>query len=250
MIEKKIPAINFIGKVFERLTVIGISDVRKHGSICFLTKCLCGNEKIVSREHLLKKDIISCGCYREEKFIKAEDFIGYKSGKLIITKLLKMSSNGFFSKSLYEAKCNCGRSCKVTGKSITDRKSCGCLIKEIYEQRIDVPSPLNAIFNYNYSGYRSGAISRKLEFKLSKIEFISLVTKNCHYCNKIPSRLKKGRNGEEVYLNGIDRKNNKIGYIADNCVTCCTVCNRMKHTYEYKIFLEIINEIYNNRIKS
>ena len=41
----------------------------------------------------------------------------------------------------------------------------------------------------------------------------------------------------EFIYNGIDRKNNDMGYRLDNCVSCCTLCNRRKGGMEYAEFI-------------
>jgi len=42
---------------------------------------------------------------------------------------------------------------------------------------------------------------------------------------------------------GIDRKNNDIGYKLDNCVSCCSACNFMKHKLSLEVFKEKISKI-------
>ena len=47
-------------------------------------------------------------------------------------------------------------------------------------------------------------------------------------------------------VNGIDRIDSNIGYIKENCVSCCWTCNKMKNNFSQKEFLEKINKIYCN----
>ena len=37
-------------------------------------------------------------------------------------------------------------------------------------------------------------------------------------------------------FNGIDRKNNNLGYTYDNCVTACTTCNKAKNSMTIEEF--------------
>ena len=62
---------------------------------------------------------------------------------------------------------------------------------------------------------------------------------NCFYCGQLPSREKvtRGNNGSFVY-NGIDRKDNNKGYSIDNVVSCCSICNRAKHTILFNEFIQ------------
>lgn len=55
-----------------------------------------------------------------------------------------------------------------------------------------------------------------------------------------------------IKINGIDRKHNKRGYTIKNCVTCCKVCNIMKRSLPYKIWinhLKILVEFRKNNRK-
>lgn len=53
------------GQRFGRLTVIRKEGTNKQGST-WLCKCDCGNEKVVSRCHLMTGDTKSCGCLQRE----------------------------------------------------------------------------------------------------------------------------------------------------------------------------------------
>ena len=70
---------------------------------------------------------------------------------------------------------------------------------------------------YNQATHRAN--QRDIEWHLTMDEFIEFSKHPCHYCNgPLP------RTGM-----GIDRKSEKIGYTVDNCVSCCAVCNFVKH---------------------
>lgn len=85
----------------------------------------------------------------------------------------------------------------------------GILNKDIWSDSISV----------SYMSYKYRSIKKKLPFKLLNQDFFELISKNCYYCNKENS---------ETHENGIDRKDNSIGYVIDNCVSCCGQCNQMK----------------------
>lgn len=105
-------------------------------------------------------------------------------------------------------------------------------------------SALNAMFR----GYVHSARKRKLEFKLSKIDFSSIVEQNCYYCNEKPRVRKPEMNGGCV-VNGIDRLDNTVGYIIENCVACCFKCNNAKSTLSQADFLELAEKIHKNTQK-
>lgn len=111
-------------------------------------------------------------------------------------------------------------------------KGCGCLrgkhLKGLHQKNTlrYGEASFNRIFgNYKYRAKRKGQ-----GFSLSKEEFRLLVDDVCHYCGSAPKNVsvKPTFNGEYVY-NGIDRIDNNKGYVANNCVTCCEVCNTMKN---------------------
>lgn len=84
-----------------------------------------------------------------------------------------------------------------------------------------------------YKQYTSGALKRSLKFELTMEHFTSLISKPCYYCN----------HQKEGEANGIDRMDNEKGYIIDNCLPCCEMCNRMKHVYHFDFFLEKVKQI-------
>jgi len=47
-----------------------------------------------------------------------------------------------------------------------------------------------------------------------------------------------------LIYNGIDRVDNAIGYLTDNCVACCKVCNRAKLQMSKNEFFDHIKKIY------
>ena len=84
-----------------------------------------------------------------------------------------------------------------------------------------------------YKEYINNAIKRDYEFKLNFEEFSEIVDKECFYCHHNIL--------EET--NGIDRVDNSKGYTKENTVSCCEMCNRMKHAYHPIFFLEKCNII-------
>lgn len=52
--------------------------------------------------------------------------------------------------------------------------------------------------------------------------------------------------GDYLY-NGIDRFDNNIHYILSNCVPCCKICNRMKHTMTAQEWLDHLDRITKQR---
>ena len=86
--------------------------------------------------------------------------------------------------------------------------------------------------NGKYSMYKKAAKKDGREFKLSLDEFQSFWQKNCYYCNS------------KIQTIGLDRINNNLGYVIDNIVPCCTVCNKMKLKLSFSEFKKHIEKIY------
>lgn len=168
-----------------------------------------------------------------------KDFTGVRFKELVAIRFYKKENK----KSYWVFLCDCGNE-KV--KSIKDAqrkkiKKCNCQIK----------GPNSLVHNYKHSGlylrYRRCAIRRNYEFNISTDFFESLIFSNCHYCNSEPSTIyKDNRANYNTYIyNGIDRKNNSIGYTQENCVTCCKICNRAKLDMTYEDYKDWISKIKN-----
>ena len=96
---------------------------------------------------------------------------------------------------------------------------------------------LKNLENY-YGRYFKSAIKRDISFELNFEEFSKLITDKCYYCHhKI-----------DTEVNGIDRLNNSLGYTLKNSVSCCEICNRMKHEYHPEYFVEKCRIITNKLI--
>ncbi len=141
---------------------------------------------------------------------------------------------------VFECLCVCGIITKTKGIHLKNghTKSCGCYEKEQLIKRNTLPIG-EAAFNFLYRVYKYNANKRKLAFNITKEEFKKLTQKSCHYCGAEPTGSIKQdtySNGAYIY-NGVDRKDNNIGYVLTNCVPCCRVCNRAKMNMEYTDFL-------------
>lgn len=147
---------------------------------------------------------------------------------------------------------NCICSCetkKIVRSSLLVRgqsKSCGC------ESYLKLPKGI-AGFRKLYEDYKHQAKVRNYTFELTQDQFKSLTSSNCFYCKTIPKAEKmsfsknlKVREHSKYLYNGIDRKNNNIGYIYENCVPCCKRCNFMKKNQSYEDFINHIFKIVDN----
>ncbi len=90
--------------------------------------------------------------------------------------------------------------------------------------------------NPNFKSYSKSANSRNLEFKLLEEDFMNIIKKDCYLC---------GISTSEINKNGIDRFNNSVGYILENCRPCCGHCNLLKRDLIYDKIIEISGKISN-----
>jgi len=110
-------------------------------------------------------------------------------------------------------------------------------------------------FNRLLDYYRGNCKAHRRKFLLSEDEARRLTSQPCNYCGIEPykvatcntySAAKKSHWGDYTY-NGIDRIDNALDYVPENCVPCCEICNRAKNSMSYAEFLEYINRF--TRIK-
>lgn len=91
----------------------------------------------------------------------------------------------------------------------------------------------NENIDYHYSNYKRTAELKNLEFELEKETYIQIVKTACHYCAII----------QEKGFNGMDRLDSSKGYITDNVVSCCEMCNYMKKCLSPDVFVKIAEHI-------
>jgi len=176
---------------------------------------------------------------------RSKNLLGIKFGRLSPLELVGIDK---FNRNLWKCLCDCGNYHTTNSGSLINGVvvSCGCYHKEQASKQ-HRKSLGKANFNRLYEKYKGGAKRRKLEFSLSKEEFRKLTLGNCIYCGKEPSQIfnYKGSYGTYTY-NGVDRKNNSVGYVIENCASCCGICNERKGSMNYDEFILWIKMVYNN----
>lgn len=179
--------------------------------------------------------------------------IGKKYGDLVVLNLAGVKTNTKGKrKALWECICICGNKIIVIAGNLAsgNTTNCGCERTKRLQFYVDTKLRLpkgEAAFNSIYSKYKYEALNRNLKFEISKEVFRELCTGNCFYCGCAPKNIEPAynKNGHFVY-SGIDRVNNTKGYLVDNCVSCCKICNSMKHTLTKKEFINHVRSIYKN----
>ena len=115
--------------------------------------------------------------------------------------------------------------------------------KSVYCGRCHNRSQGESGLNKLLSTYQKSAATKQITFQLT-IDYFKILTSGfCHYCGSEPQQ-KIGKNGWQIYIyNGIDRIDNDLDYTADNCVTCCKLCNYAKRDMTFNKFIEYLNQI-------
>lgn len=207
--------------------------------------CLnCQNESSYSSKEYLKRSIkdnrscLKCGSFKKDRYI------GMKFGSLLIIKQYNTLSPCGSKIVKVDYKCDCGYVGLNKRFGCVKRQKMCLLCKKKNEFKIKNPG--KSAFNYLYNDYQQHAKKRGYDFKLTKEEFESLTKIKCHYCGSLPKNIKKARNGREIYIySGIDRMDNTKGYLIENCVSCCKICNTFKMKLSVQEFLNHIKKIYN-----
>lgn len=137
------------------------------------------------------------------------------------------------------------KQCVTCGHKTTRKKQTGINKSKCAEK---------SAMKYLFSFFKKSAKRRKYEFTLNPTQLKSLVTSNCHYCGIEPNNecfpmknngLSKENTQTSIMRHGIDRVDNDRGYVPDNVVSCCTMCNKAKHAYTKEQFLDWIRRINN-----
>jgi len=73
--------------------------------------------------------------------------------------------------------------------------------------------------------YQRRAEKRKLRFELTPDQFEKIIQQPCVFC------------GEQYDPRGVDRKDNRKGYLPENCQSCCGRCNNFKGARDQETWL-------------
>lgn len=221
------------GKRYGKLTVLGLSDFRKHGHLSWDCLCDCGKTTVKNTGELRSGHAKTCGCQR---------------GKVVVggvyglwTVLSFVGRQG--SSNVYLCRCECGKEKTRPARYLLAgrHKSCGCTraaaLRESSKKRhVSDRDAFKRMFLWRY---KDGARARNLSWDISDEHALALARSDCHYCGAKPSFKKGDRTsgyGEEI--NGIDRVDNSKGYSLENCRPACVDCNHSKSSNSLEHFLD------------
>lgn len=211
-----------VGKTFGKLVIVGQTG---HGG--FVCRCDCGKEVVRYASNLLRGRARSCGCsrYASEATV-AKAFASKKDTSLTF---IGLDPNFEGTSRKWLARCKCGKVISLLRTDLMKYKSCGC---ERLSRSAAARKKPDAGMRELHTSYRNSAKNRGLSFELDFETFKEMTQRPCYYCGIDPCRSKK-----RVTYNGIDRRDNSLGYVSGNLVTCCTACNYAKRDMSEADFL-------------
>jgi hypothetical protein len=167
---------------------------------------------------------------------------GQVFGRLTVLGLAGKNKSGNYK---WKVRCECGTEKEVASdhlvRSIDPVASCGCLLVEKNRLGFD---PDQTAFNLLFASYKKRARQKDRDFLLTVAEFTDLTKRDCEYCGQPPKTVafNGSKRGRYVH-NGVDRVDPLIGYVPDNCVPCCKLCNYMKLALSKDEFLSHVAQI-------
>jgi len=206
---------------------------------------VCGNEMIFESSAgyyaSIRNNTLCQNCYKPGNYI---DITGKTFNRWTVLKRINgQAKNGCAN---WLCKCSCGKEDVVDGYNLREglSKSCGCYHKEQVSKK-----PFEWLFNV--LKYNAKDANRACTLTYDDFVTLTKIT-NCHYCDEVIKwKAHTGKDGKMAYY--LDRMDNNIGYIKENCVVCCTNCNRIKSnkfTYDEMIRMgEVLREIKLERIQ-
>jgi len=143
--------------------------------------------------------------------------IGQKFGAL---KVLEIIPRGAGSSRRIACLCDCGKNYEVNADRLFHGLTTKCYSCANPKWFPGIESHIRA----QYVNYRGGAARRGYDYQLTMDEFREIYLSDCFYCGISPAK-------------GIDRRDNSIGYLVENCVPCCKHCNLAKRDMSEKEFI-------------
>lgn len=220
---------SIIGNTYGHLTVVDVIKARSGAThkecVC---RCICGKITYSRKFMLENRRHISCGC----KGIGSPS-PGDKFGEWVVISEDKTSMTG----RKYVCQCSCGTEKIINLSDLMHKKSTKCYSCAQRMWSLQASIRTKGPYERLYDTYMRNAKSAGREFSLTMDDAIRLFTSNCHYCLAEPYAPAPRSDGEYLY-NGIDRKNNALGYTKENSLPCCSMCNMAKRGHNYEQYVD------------
>lgn len=225
--------------------LVGKEVVRGSGRRLVKCICDCGAEVVVDPRMLKRGDTQSCGCLHKQQLSerRSAHLVGQRFGRLLVMSAGADIERGGRNNKGWICKCDCGQESHLTSNALLsgNTRSCGCYNRDVVTKMRQADASYTSVFN----SLSKRAVEREIEWRLTEDEVTEIVTSDCHYCGEAP----EVRSGSSLPRNGIDRKDNSIGYVINNCLPCCKACNFSKHTSTYDEFIARTHRISQRLLK-
>jgi hypothetical protein len=146
-----------------------------------------------------------------------------------------------------EVKCDCGTEKTIRRANLRTTRSCGCWKRSGKPQMAAATTRWPRGHSARITvlcGYKLDARDRGLLWELTDDAFFEITQWPCHYCSAGPSNVCRNPYGRGDFIyNGIDRKDNARGYVPDNVLPCCRICNRAKMGMDYQDFIYYLQRV-------
>ena len=238
----------FINERYNNLVLVELKEKDRHNHPFGLFICDCGVEKEFSIQEVIHGKRKSCGCLRvQSQFIRTVNYESLLGKQINFLTVLAFGKPNKENRETFLCECICGMKKEIPCRSIYGNriKSCGCIKRKHLVVMSTIPELEKKKLSQYYTSYKSAAKSRGYSFDLSIEYFCLLIKELCWYCGSFPTFRSIGSRQREIYLvNGIDRKDNALGYTVENVVPCCTRCNSAKMCMNYEDFIEWIHQTH------
>jgi hypothetical protein len=138
--------------------------------------------------------------------------------------VLGRAAGNYRGQAVWNCKCSCGNQQPFSSRSLRtspNRRECdSCWVKKSHRRG----RPYESL----YGQLLKNAKRRNYAVALTYEEFLTFTElTTCVYCGTLVSwtKFNRSKNGSAYNL---DRKDNTVGYTKQNCVVCCSDCNRAK----------------------
>ncbi|NRD78539.1 hypothetical protein HPT25_14330 [Bacillus sp. BRMEA1] len=245
----------YIGERIGDLLIVGFYSFKdkNYYRYMFICICNCNPYETVDKDayNVISGKTQSCGCKQGTR--DHTPLLGVRFGKLVPKEVVRQRLKTKVQ-IRYLCQCDCGNpelvSVKKSDLEKGDRTHCGC--KRFPTNRYT--DRFHAIFLHHY---HSSVVKRSKQLGYTEIisfeEFKYFIQLPCHYCGDPFSAMLKDRDSGRkltvlpeatIWVNGLDRVNNKKGYNIHNIVPCCTHCNKAKGELSYEEFRALISKLF------
>lgn len=211
------------GRRSGNLTALKFLKTDELNRAVWLCRCDCGKEIEVVGSRILSgsKKLCSRSCTETKAHIDPGQSYGEWT---VVDRETKVDSSGAL---LVHVLCSCGEGSFVSSIGLRKgktKKCKSCALRGRHAKAGSLEERLAANVRYMY---QRAARQKGRAHELTHRDYVSLIFLSCSYCGQEPmSRKKVG--SFEVKYNGLDRVDNSKGYLTNNVVPCCLVCNRAK----------------------